>query len=64
MDGILKRRVLDLAEMAEIENTKITAAQSATNVEDLTLALIELGELVSNQDDALVELAELIEEGE
>jgi len=50
--------------MAELEKAKIDAAQSATNVEDLTLALMEIGELVSEQDDAIVELAELIEEGE
>ena len=41
---------------AKIEESKLT-------IEDLTGAVLELGELLAEQDDALVELAELIEEG-
>ena len=47
---------------AQLDNAQSGAFQNATNIEDLTNALLELGELFAEQDDALVELAELIEE--
>lgn len=37
---------------------------NAENIEDVLNALAELGELFAEQEDALVELAELIEGGE
>ena len=38
--------------------------ENAINIEDIMSALVEVGEIVAAQDDALVELAELIEEQE
>ncbi len=61
--ALLKRRKLDLADLADIENAAAAAAENSVNIEDLTSALVELGELFAAQDDALVELAGLIEEG-
>lgn len=49
-------------ERAQLDNAQSGAVQNATNIEDITNALLELGELFAEQDDALVELAELIEE--
>ena len=49
-------------ERAKLDNAQSGAVQNAINIEDLTNALLELGELFAEQDDALVELAELIEE--
>lgn len=47
---------------ALIDNLRARVGQNETNVDDITSALVELGELLAEQDDALVELAELIEE--
>ncbi len=49
---------------AENENKKLKAdlAQARQDNEDLTVALLELGEMCAAQDDAIVELAELISE--
>ena len=46
--------------LAEEREQEIAAA--ALTIEDLTAAVVELGELFAEQDDALVELAELISE--
>lgn len=43
-------------------NVRYEAAKNALSIDDLMNALVELGELFAEQDDALVELAELIEE--
>lgn len=48
--------------MADIENAAAGAEQNAINLEDVMGALVELGEIVAEQDDALVELAEIISE--
>ena len=45
------------------EEREIAIETQKLTVEDLTAAVLELGELFAAQDDALVELAELIEEG-
>ena len=58
--GLIKKRLLDLNDQAKLENADAGVIQNALNVEDLTTALLELGELFAEQDDALVELAELI----
>lgn len=58
--GLIKKRLLDLNDQAKLENADAGVVQNALNVEDLTMALLELGELFAEQDDALVELAELI----
>ena len=59
---LLKRKKVDLPTMADIENAKAGAEQNAVNIDDIMSALVELGEIVSEQDDALVELAEIISE--
>ena len=59
---LLKRKKLDLSTLADIENGAAGAEQNAVNIEDIMSALVEVGEIVAAQDDALVELAELIEE--
>lgn len=59
MDNPIKRQTLSLAELAQQENFRaITSARAA----DIEAALVELGELFAEQDDALVELASLLEE--
>lgn len=45
-----------------IEHATAQARQNAENLEDITNAIVELGELFAEQDDALVELAEIIAE--
>lgn len=50
-----QRKKLD----ANIQHT----IENAGTIEDVLNALAELGELFAEQEDALVELAELIEEG-
>lgn len=51
----IQRKKLD----ANIQHT----IENAGTIEDVLNALAELGELFAEQEDALVELAELIEEG-
>ena len=59
MENPIKRQTLSPAELAQQENFRaITAARAA----DIEAALVELGELFAEQDDALVELASLLEE--
>lgn len=38
------------------------AEQNAGGIEDIMDALVELGDMIAEQDDALVELAEIISE--
>lgn len=59
---LVKRKKIDLPTLADIENAVAGAEQNAVNIEDIMSALVEVGEIVAAQDDALVELAELIEE--
>lgn len=59
---LVKRKKLDLSILADIENGAAGAEQNTVNIEDIMSALVEVGEIVAAQDDALVELAELIEE--
>jgi len=47
----------------EQEASAAAADAAKLTLDDLAGALVELGELLAEQDDALVELAELIEEG-
>ena len=63
IDAVRKRveksRELFLAQAKELEKPAV----SKLTVEDLATAVMELGELFAEQDDALVELAEIIMEG-
>ena len=58
------KRHIDPFIHAMMENAAAAAEQNAINIEDISAALVELGELFAAQDDALVELAEIITEGE
>ena len=46
----------------DAQNANAGVSQNALSVDDIMNAMVELGELFAEQDDALVELAELIEE--
>lgn len=59
---LVKRRTMGIKEQAELETALVTALSGAENAEDITNALVELAEMLAAQDDAIVELAELIEE--
>lgn len=60
--GLIKKKKIELPILADIENAAAGAEQNAINLEDVMGALVELGEIVAEQDDALVELAEIISE--
>ena len=49
-------------ERATLDNAAAGAVTNGLSIEDLMNAIVELGELFAEQDDALVELAELIGE--
>lgn len=57
-----KRPKLSPSQLAMLENGAAAAASNTKSIEELTDALLELGELLAEQDDAIVELAELLEE--
>ena len=61
--SVLKRKKLDLADLADIENAVAAAKNNSDAAEDIMGALVELGELFAEQDDAIVELASIIAEG-
>lgn len=52
---------LSPSERSKLDNASAGVFQNMS-IEDIINALLELGEIASEQDDALVELAELIEE--
>lgn len=60
MGEYVKNR-MNLQDKAMLENAFAGSATNATNIEDVMNAIVELGELFAEQDDALVELASLIE---
>ena len=60
--ALIKRKRIELPILADIENAAAGAEQNAISIEDVMGALVELGEIVAEQDDALVELAEIISE--
>lgn len=43
-------------------NARADAHQNTVSIDDVMSAIVELGDLFAAQDDALVELAEIIEE--
>ncbi len=62
MSVYVKNR-LNLHDKATLENAFAGSQQNALSIEDVMNAIVELGDLFAEQDDALVELASLIEEG-
>ena len=59
---LLKRNKIDLPTLADIENAAAKSEANSSSIEDVMSALAELGELFAEQDDAIVELAGLIED--
>ena len=59
---LLKRKKIDLPTLADIENTTAKSEANSLSIDDVMSALAELGELFAEQDDAIVELAGLIED--
>ena len=59
---LLKRKKIDLPTLADIENAAAKSEANSSSIEDVMSALAELGELFAEQDDAIVELAGLIED--
>lgn len=59
---IFINRNLSPKDRAKLDNAVGLSKTNAQNDEDIMAALVELGELFAAQDDALVELAELITE--
>lgn len=57
----IRQNSMTPAERAAYDNTVAGVNLNGLNINDLMNALVELGELFAEQDDALVELAELIE---
>lgn len=57
---LVKKAKLTPQEAADLEYGAACAAQNSSDITDVTSALVELAELFAEQDDALVELAELI----
>ncbi len=58
----VQRRAISPADQAGIENAIAGMAEGAAEREDVEAALVELADMIAAQDDALVELAELIGE--
>lgn len=59
----LRRKRLELSDRAALENAMAQTVANTQKGVDIENALVELAELFAAQDDALVELAEIIEEG-
>ena len=59
----LRRKRLELPDRAALENAMAQTVANTQKGEDIEAALVELAELFAAQDDALVELAGIIEEG-
>ena len=58
--SLIKRKKMALDLMADIENAVAGAEKNAVDIEDVMTALVELGDMMAAQDDAIVELAEII----
>ena len=58
--ALVKRKELALSTIADIESAAAGAEQNAVDINDVMTALVELGDMMAAQDDALVELAEII----
>ena len=55
---LLKRKKIDLSTLADIENAVAGTEQNAVSIDDIMTALVEVGEIVAEQDDAITRLAE------
>ena len=57
--SLIKRKKMALDLMADIENAVASAEKNAVDIEDVMTALVELGDMMAAQDEAIVELAEI-----
>lgn len=55
---LVKRKKIDLSTVADIENAVAGTEQNAVSIDDIMTALVEVGEIVAEQDDAIAKLAE------
>lgn len=62
--SVHEKNWMNLKDKATLENAFANSEQNALSIDDVMNAIVELGELFAEQDDALVELAGLIEGGE
>lgn len=62
--SVHEKNWMNLKDKATLENAFANSEQNALSIDDVMNAIVELGELYAEQDDALVELAGLIEGGE
>ena len=58
--SIIIKKKMELGEAKDMENALANEEYHRVNIDDMMNALVELGELFAEQDDALVELAALI----
>lgn len=55
---LLKRKKIDLPTLADIENAVAGTEQNTVSIDDIMTALVEVGEIVAEQDDAITKLTE------
>lgn len=60
----IKRKVIPEAMQKKIEVAFAKSNTNEANAEDIMTALVELADMIATQDDALVEIAGLMAEGE
>lgn len=53
---------MSLSQQAQLEHALANSIANKDNIEDVTEAILELGEMIAAQDDAIVELAGMITE--
>ena len=59
---LIKKKLMSLSQQAQLEHALANSIANKDNIEDVTEAILELGEMIAAQDDAIVELAEIISE--
>lgn len=59
---LIKKKLMSLSQQAQLEHALANSIANKDNIEDVTEAILELGEMIAAQDDAIVELAGMITE--
>ena len=59
---LIKKKLMSLSQKAQLEHALANSIANKDNIEDVTEAILELGEMIAAQDDAIVELAGMITE--
>lgn len=60
--ALVERNKMNLRDRAALEYAAAQAVEHGLTIEDLMNAMVELGGLCAEQDDAIIELAELLAE--